>query len=82
MKNDPPIQIGSIVRVKIAWWWYIGKVTHENIWEPGGYRISVPGKIGITGKINAMVERSLDLCYNATEEERKLYFKSVLKYEN
>ena len=79
--SDPPIHVGSIVRVKIAWWWYPGIVVAENIWEPGGgYRVFVPGEIGNTGKIGKMVETSLELCYNATEAERKIYFKNVLKY--
>lgn len=80
MTSDSPIHVGSIVRVKIAWWWYIGIVLEENIWEPGGYRIFVPGEIGNFGKIGNTVERSSDLCYNTTEDERKIYFKNVLKY--
>lgn len=82
MEHDPAIHVGSIVCVKIAWWLYPGIVVKENIWEPGGYLISVPGKIGNTGKIGITVERALELCYNATEKERKLYFKNLLKYEN
>lgn len=82
MTSDPPIHVGSIVRVKIAWWSYVGIVVAENIWEPGGYRIFVPGEIGITGVIGKTVERPLELCYNATEKERKLYFKNVLKYND
>lgn len=72
MAKNSPIKVGSIVRVKKAWWDEIGIVTHGNIWEPGGYRIAIPGQ--------GTVERSLDLCHNATEAERKKYFKAVLKH--
>ncbi len=70
--NDPAIKVGSIVRVKRAWWNEIGIVVKTNIWKPGGYLIRLPQY--------GMIERSLDLCHNATEAERKEYFKAVLKY--
>lgn len=72
LKLSDPIQVGSIVCVKKAWWDEVGIVVKTNIWEPGGNLISIPGK--------GTVERSTDLCYNATEEQRKIYFQEVLKY--
>lgn len=71
-KSDPPIRVGSIVRVGKAWWDEIGIVIKENVWEPGGLLIAIPGL--------GEVERSLDLCYNATEDERKKYFLEKLKH--
>ena len=77
LKLNSPIRVGSIVSIrssnseKIPG--YIGVVIETNVWEPGGRRISIPG-IG-------EVETGLDKCYNATEAERKEYFKNVLKYE-
>jgi len=72
--NELPIKVGSIVRVKNAWWNEIGIVTHANIWNPGGYRIAIPGPVQGT------VERSDARCYHATEQEKAKYFKLVLKY--
>jgi len=77
LKLDPPISVGSIVSIQSADSkgipGYIGIVVATNVWEPGGRRISIPG-IG-------EVETGLDRCYNATEAERKQYFKNRLKYE-
>jgi hypothetical protein len=72
LKLSDPIQIGSIVVVKKAWWDEVGIVVKTNIWEPGGNLISIPGQ--------GTVERSTDLCYNATEAQRKEYFKQALKH--
>lgn len=77
LKLNLPISVGSIVSIRSADSknipGYIGIVIETNVWEPGGRRISIPG-IG-------EVETGLDKCYNATEAERKEYFKNALKYE-
>jgi len=77
LKLHPSISVGSIVSIRSADSknipGYIGIVVETNVWEPGGRRIYIPG-IG-------EVETGLDKCYNATEAERKEYFKNVLKYE-
>jgi hypothetical protein len=77
---DPPIRHGSIVAVPgcnlIGRFTpddgYIGVVVPNPTWEPGIRLVSYPG-IG-------EVEVALDKCYNATEEQRKKYFKLVLKH--
>ena len=75
MKTDP-IKIGSIVRVITGFpvrdTKHIGIVIFDNIWMPGGLKIQIPD--------NGTVECSVSNCYNATEAERKGYFKAVLKH--
>ena len=79
MENNLAIRVGSIVTLKSTLidskMCHIGKVLRMNIWDGiRGVEIMIPGKH--TLKI------SLERCYNATEKERKTYFKDVLKYEN
>lgn len=81
--NNRSIKIGNLVCIEIAWWKYVGVVTKEDIWahrrhrdsDPVGYLISIPGKED--------VERSFAKCneHDVTEEQRKIYFKNVLKYD-
>jgi len=76
MAKNSPIKVGSIVSVRSPTpqhlKGYTGIVTESGVWKPGGMRIRIPG----IGK----VETALEKCYNATEAERKEYFKEVLKY--
>lgn len=76
LQPRPPITEGSIITVRSAdaqhLPGYIGIVLRSTTWEPGTRQISIPG----IGK----VETALDRCYNATEAERKEYFKAVLKH--
>lgn len=71
---DPPIQVDSIVTIKGAGAHrgYIGIVVWHGTFDPGFRNIQLPG-IGT-------VEAALESCYNATEAERKQYFKLALKY--
>ena len=76
LKFNPPIRYGSIVAVRSVdnrpLSGYVGMVVENPAWDPGTRLISIPG-IG-------EVETGLDRCYNATEAERKLYFKQALKH--
>jgi len=76
MDNDPAISVGSIVSIRSSSapqiYAYVGIVIHDNTYNPGYRKISIPG-IG-------EVEGPLTNCYNATEVERKNYFIAVLKY--
>lgn len=76
MEHDPAIRVGSIVSVREPMWQhlpaYVGIVIHDSTYNPGFRKICMPG-IG-------EVETALSKCYNATEAERKIYFKNVLKY--
>ena len=76
LKLDPPIREGSIVTVRSPDEkfidGYIGIVVAPHTWQPMSRWVSIPG-IG-------EVETGLDRCYNATEAERKQYFKLVLKH--
>ena len=78
MENNLEIRVGSIVILKSyidGEMCHIGKVLRMNIWGGiGGVEIMMPGK--------PTLEISLERCYNATEAERKEYFKNVLKYDN
>lgn len=68
MNDDPPITVGSIVRVGTE----TGIVLRMNVWNPGGVHIGLPG--------SGMIQVPLERCYVATEAERKEYFKEILKY--
>ena len=69
MAKNSSIKVGSIVRIGTE---CTGTVLRTNVWQPGGLHISLPG--------SGMIEVPLERCYNATEAERKEYFKEVLKY--
>lgn len=75
---DPAIRVGSIVALKSTHidgeMIHVVKMLRMNIWDGSGGVVMLPG--------NGTIEVSLERCYNATEAERKLYFKNILKYEN
>ena len=80
--NEGPIRTGSIVVVHTIFSdthsfvppkaKHIGIVVKENVYNPGGMKVSVPGK----GTLDFPTEQ----CYNATEEQRKEYFLAKLTY--
>lgn len=80
--SDPAIRIGSIVVVHARFSGiesikppvveHIGIVTRENVFNPGGVSVAIPGK----GSFDFPTEQ----CYNATEEQRKKYFLALLEH--
>lgn len=78
MTNDPAIRVGSIVTVKSCFDGrrrHVGKVLKMNVWDGiGGVEVMLPG--------NRTIEFSLSRCYNATEAQRREYFKAVLKHDD
>ena len=76
MAKNSPIKTGSIVSYTDHEKIWVGIVVRMNTWNPVGLQVKVPGKFSAFMSVELPLER----CYNATEAERKEYFKEVLKY--
>jgi len=83
--GEPAIRIGSIVRVDslpldegTKPMSFVGAVVEMGMWNPGGVGVKFPAKNHPPSL--STVEVPLERCYNATKEEKQLYFLRLLEH--